>query len=143
MKLCHLLCGIFCLLFLLLANADDTAGVPLKVEGIKGSYPASAAITVKVSNVTQGLVVYGLGIQMQTSEGWRDFMTNIDDPAPDHMEFKLRKIGAGKTQTLTWQPKLVPKMYGPINGTYRVYFIWNADPSDHKKFYSVPFKIEE
>lgn len=144
MKLNYLFSCFFCLLFLPLVHADDTAAAPLKVEGLKDSYTFPAPITVKVTNIGQSLVVYGVGIQEKLPDRWQDFMTNIDDHEPIRMEFKLRKIKAGESQLLTWEPKFVPKTFGTPKGTYRVYIIWDAaGENDHRKFYSEPFKIDE
>ena len=144
MKLRYLLGCCLCYWFSPLTHADGTDTEPLKLESIKDNYVFPEPIAVKVTDTSQHLVVYGIGIQQQQGDGrWQDFMTNIDDHEPARMEFKLRKIKTLEAQTLTWEPKWIPKKFGQIKGTYRVYVIWNASENDHEKLYSAPFKISE
>ena len=120
---------------------EPPSDAPLKLEGIKKAYIFPETVTVKVTNIGPDVVVYGIGIQKQVGEKWQDFMTNIDDSEPIRMAFKLRRIKAHESKSLTWEPKNTPKIFGSVQGTYRVYVIYDVGKDDHRKFYSEAFII--
>ena len=127
------------------ANSAEPSALemPLKLEGIKDSYIFPEPVTLKVTNITQSIVMYGAGIQKQEGEKWQDFMTNMDDHEPIRMAFKVRKINEHESQILTWEPKFIPNIFGSKKGIYRVYLILDVGENDHKKFYSETFEISE
>lgn len=115
-----------------------SSGAPFELGGIKEAYIFPEAVTVKITNVTSGIVVYEIGIQRLYGERWQDFMTNMDDSEPFRMVGALRKINAHESKSFTWEPKKIPKTFGPTQGTYRVCIIYDVG-KEHERFYSQVF----